>query len=304
MQNIDLNFYLIKNITEYLYTHEQVCFKFVNKSIYEAFNLLSLKIKEPSFNYNFSLKILYWLIDNLKLSKKFQVSCCNKLCVKKDFCKLYECLDNKNFDYSPSFLRLCLVYEVDDIILNCIMSKKQMYDLSTIYLAAVMNNKRVLKWCFRNKKLCTSQDIFDDTMYDLIEYACKTKYDNLTTVRYLFKNNFKVNKECLKNCIKHGNFYIFRYILDKIKYDLSINFTPSELMNISIEYNRLNFMKHLKEIYGLKPRDITFIYNLVNQYNQTNDKNILDCIEWLLDNGKYILQEDIEKQLFHIGFNV
>jgi len=301
MENIDS--YLIKYIIEYLDSYEQVCFKFTNKSIYKIFKLLSFEIKEPFINHNFPLNILYWLIDNFKLSTQFQISCCNKLCIEEHFAKLYNCLDYKNFDYSVSFLRLCIVQEADDNILNFIMSKKQMYDLLTIYLAAVMNNKRVLKWCFRNKKLCIVPNFFDDIIYDLIEYACKTKYDNLSTVTYLLKNNFKVNKECLKNCIKNNNFYIFRYILDKIKYDLSINFTPMEIMNISIEYNRLNFMKHLKDIYEVRPCDITFIYNLVKQYKQTNDKNILDCIGWLLDNGKYVLQEDIQIQLINIGFN-
>jgi hypothetical protein len=302
MQNIDC--YLIKNITEYLQRHEKVCFKFVNNHIYTIFKIFSINIKEPSFNNNIPLNIVYWLIDNFNFNKKFQSSCCTKLCFEKKYYKLYECLDDKKFYFDIYFLRNCLLHDTDDIILNCIMSKKYIYDCNTIYTAAIMNNKRVIKWCLRNKKLCLRPELFDNVKYDLVEFACKTKIDNISTVKYLIKNNFKVNGKCLKNCIECNNFNIFKYILNKVKHDLSINFTPLELMNMSIVYNRLNFMKHIKEIYSVRITDITHIYTLVKKYKETRDRNIKECIGWLIDNGKYIFQEDIEIQLIHLGFNV
>ena len=107
-----------------------------------------------------------------------------------------------------------------------------------------------------------------------------------------------------KKCIEHNNLNIFKYILDKIKYDLSMNFTPIELMNMSIVNNRLNFMKHVKDIFIVQLSDITYIYDLVKKYKINKDKNIRECIEWLLQIGRYILQEDIEIQLIYLGFDI
>jgi hypothetical protein len=302
MQNIDC--YLIKNITEYLQRHEKVCFKFASKYTYTIFKIFSINIREPSFNNIIPLNIVYWLIDNFKFSKKFQSSCCTKLCFEKEYYKLYECLDNKKFYFDIYFLRNCLVHDTDDIILDYIMSKKKLYSIITIYTAAKMNNKRVLKWCLRNKKLCLRPELFVHIKYDLMHFACATKFDNIITVKYLIKNNFKITALCLKNCIIYNNFKIFRYIINKVKNDLSINFTPTELMNISIENVRLNFMKYLKEIYNVRLCEISVIYDLVKKYKKNNNKNIRNCIEWLLENGKYTLQEDIEIQLIHLGFNL
>ena len=85
MQNID--YHLTGFITEYLESHEQICFKFVNKYNYEIFKKLSVKIPEPSFRNNIPLNIVYWLIDNLKFSEKFQSSCCTRLCFEKEYYK-------------------------------------------------------------------------------------------------------------------------------------------------------------------------------------------------------------------------
>jgi len=184
------------------------------------------------------------------------------------------------------------------------MSKKRTYDYLTIYACARLNNKRVLKWCLRNKNKCLQQNLLDNIIYHLMECTCTTEIDNINIVKYLIKNNFKITSLCLKNCIRHNNFKIFKYILNKVKYDLSINFTPIELMNIAIESRRLIFMKYIKAKYDVRLCDISFIYDLVKEYNKNSFKNIRNCIEWLLVNGKYILQEDIEIQLIHIGFNV
>ena len=302
MQNID--YHLTGYITEYLESHEQICFKFVNRNNYQILEKLSVKIPEPSFKNNIPLNIVYWLIDNLKLSKNFQSSCCTRLCFEKDYYKLYECLEYKGFFFSIYFLKECLSMNADDIILNYIMSKKNLYDVTTIYTAAIMNNKRVIKWCIRNKNLCLLPDIFNDIIYNLMEFACNTDKDNISTVKYLIKNEFKITASCLRNCISHNNFNIFKYILDKIKNDLSINFTPTELMNIAIVNNRLNFMKHIKDIFNVQLSDISCIYDLVKKYKINRDNNNRECIEWLLQKGKYILQEDIEIQLIYLGFDV
>ena len=302
MQNIDCH--LIGYITEYLESHEQICLKFINKSTCEILEKLNFKIQEPSFKNKIPLNIVHWLIDNLKISDNFQSSCCNRLCFEKDYCKLYECLDNKNFSFSISFLQQCLSEKIDDIILNCIMSRKYTYNFTTIYMSAIMNNKRVLKWCLRNKKLCLTPDMFYGATYDLLEFACKTEIDNISTVKYLLKNNFKINRECILNCVDHDNINIFKYILNKVKYDLSICFNPNELMNMAIEKYRLDFMKYIKIIYDVRISDISFIYYLVKKYKIDRDRNIKKCIEWLLENGKYVFQEDIEIQLIHLDFNV
>ena len=300
MQNID--YHLIGYIAEYLKSHEQICFKFINKNTCKIFQLLNFKIQEPSFKNRIPLNIVYWLVDNLKLSKNFQSSCCTRLCFEKDYYKLYDCLEDKNYCYSNSFLGQCLSNDVVDIIINCIMSKKYMFDFTTIYIAARKNNKRVLKWCLKNKKLCTS--FYDNIIYDLIQFVCKTDIDNISSVKYLLENGFKITPICLEECIIHNNFIIFQYLINNVKYDLSINFTPTELMNTAIQYERLNFMKYIKEIYDVRITDISFIYDLVRKYKKTMKIHTRDCIEWLIDNGKYIFQEDIEIQLIYLGFNV
>jgi len=302
MQNID--YHIVGYIAEYLESHEQVCFKFVNKTTYGICELLNLKIREPSFKNKIPLNIVYWLVDTLKMGENFQTSCCTRLCLEKEYCKLYEYIEDRNFSFSIYFLKQCLSMNAGDIILNCIMSKKYIYDCNTIYTAAIMNNKRVIKWCLRNKKLCLRPELFDNVKYDLVEFACKTKIDNISTVKYLINNGFKLTASCLKNCISHNNFNIFKYIINKIKYVLTINFTPVEIMNIAIQYERLNFMKCIKKIYGVRITDITHIYTLVKKYKENRDRNVKECIGWLIDNGKYIFQEDIEIQLIHLGFNV
>lgn len=302
MQNID--YHLVGYISTFLESHEQICFKFANKSIYKIFHMLSLKIQEPSFKNKIPLNIVYWLIDNLKLGENFQTSCCTRLCMEKDYYKLYECIEDRNFLFSIHFLKQCLSMNAGDVILNCIMSKKYIYDFNTMYAAAIMNNKRVIKWCIRNKKLCLLADIFDNIKYDLIEFACKTKIDNISTVKYLINNGFKITPLCLENCIRYNNINIFKYILNKIKHDLSINFTPIALMNMAILLCKLNFMKYIKEIFDIRISNISHIYDLVKKYKENRDRNIKECIGWLIDNGKYIFQEDIEIQLIHLGFNV
>ena len=302
MQNID--YHLVGYIATFLESHEQVCFKFANKTTYRIYQTLNLKIREPSFKNKIPLNIVYWLVNTLKMGENFQTSCCTRLCLEKDYYKLYECIEDRNFSFSIYFLKQCLSMNAGDIILNCIMSKKYIYDFNTIYTAAIMNNKRVIKWCIRNKKLCLLADIFDNIKYDLIEFACKTKIDNITTVKYLINNGFKITPLCLENCIRHNNINIFKYILNKIKHDLSINFTPIALMNMAILLCKLNFMKYIKEIFDVRISNISHIYDLVKKYKENRDRNIKECIGWLIDNGKYIFQEDIEIQLIYLGFNV
>jgi hypothetical protein len=57
MQNI--NCYNITYIAEYLQNHEQVCFKYINKAIYEIFKTLEFKIKDVSFRDDIPEKVAY-----------------------------------------------------------------------------------------------------------------------------------------------------------------------------------------------------------------------------------------------------
>ena len=281
MENIDL--YVIKNITEYLYTYEQVCFKFINKNMYKTFTELQIKLKDLSIKNSIPINIILWLINNFKLTKKFQTECCYYL-----VSNLLSCLSVKKFNYDAYFLNYCLTSNVDDIILNILLDKKCNYNLKTIYTATIKNNTYVVKWCLKNKKLCIDgeEDTFTELKYTLIELACKSKETISSTIKFLIKNNFTVTRHSLFHCIELNNINVFKCIIDIIKYDLSINFTPNELIKYSASYFRLDFMKYIKETYNILLEN-ELINIFIRGYKQIVDnKNlqnkILNCIEWCL----------------------
>ena len=179
--------------------------------------------------------------------------------------------------------------------------------MKTIYTAATKNNTYVIKWCLKNKKLCIDRKDFADIKYTLIELACKSKDTSSSTIKFLIENNFKVTRSSLFHCIELDNINVFKCIIDIIKYDLSINFRPNELIKYSASYFRLDFMKYIKETYNTY-LESELINIFITYYKQVvNNKNLQDrisnCIKWCLSCN--IDLTTIQKmRLLRIGFTV
>ena len=273
MDTIDkYNIFMIK---EYLYPYEQVCLKFVNKYIYEVFNK---NLNCPDNLEKIPKHILHWLVINLNVTKKFQISYTKILCEQQDENNLYDSLINKNFIFdSVYFLGYCLSYNISDFFIDYLLNKKVNFNLNTISLSLKTNDKYVLKWCLKNKNLCT--DYISDIENALINIACANDTDELDCIKYLLKHNYYFDFTALNTCITHNNIKVFDYLIKKIKYDFSFMFCPNNLFMLSITQSNIRFIKYIYKEFSPLIED-RYLDTLLMMHDSLPSKETKKCIEW------------------------